>query len=311
MLLVIVFNFGILTACTAKATEPLPTSTKTPSPFPSPTATEEPEPAEEDDLLLVEPVTLSTGGFSFLPPIVLRATYTENQVSMSNIDQTVMFIIVSNPIDTDKSLIDSMESFLSNIEMDLEESVVTDSYTTEVAGASALTTDISGILFGENITGRITLVDPGNTRRILAFIIVMDPPTGPGWESEGELVYTAVMDSIEFFEPTAAAGDACVVSTDPSYGYTEDNPIRVGGQAFGGPARERAYLDTLLGPSGEEITYFRQGSVDGIETILDVYKITYEGLDAPITLYLDEYAFETLFAPVGFTCSGPFPIQEP
>ncbi len=205
----------------------------------------------------------------------------------------------------------SMENFLANIQKDMEDFEASESYTTEVAGASVLTADLNGNLFGESITGRITIVDPGNTRLILAFIIVMDPPTGPGWESEGEPVYTAVIDSLAFFETAAAAGEACAVSTDTSYGYSEDNPIRVGGQSFGGPARERAYLDTLLGPSGEEITYVRLGSVDHAETILDVYEITYSGLAAPIILYLDEYAFETLYAPAGFTCSSPFPVQEP
>ena len=77
------------------------------------------------------------------------------------------------------------------------------------------------------------------------------------------------------------------------------------------PSRERAFLDNLLGPNGEMISYERIGSHDYGDTILDVYQITYSGLSTLITLYIDEYSWGTLFAPVGFTCSGAFSITGP
>ncbi|MFZ0544822.1 MAG: hypothetical protein WAM60_05265 [Candidatus Promineifilaceae bacterium] len=107
---------------------------------------------------------------------------------------------------------------------------------------------------------------------------------------------------------TAASSSACPVSGDSSYGYTQDNPIRVGGDAFGGPARARAYLDVLRGPEGQIVSYFRVGSLPTDETILDIYELTYEGLDSPANLYVDEYSFSTLLAPVGFTCASAFPF---
>ncbi|MFZ5878886.1 MAG: hypothetical protein ACOY0R_05935, partial [Chloroflexota bacterium] len=107
--------------------------------------------------------------------------------------------------------------------------------------------------------------------------------------------------------PTTAVlqptGD-CPVSTDETYGYTADNPIKVGGDFLSGPQRERAYLDNLLGPNGELLSYERLGSTMGNDTILDMYEIS--GLDNPVVLYVDMYKYETLSAPVGFACSGPF-----
>ncbi|MBK9055470.1 MAG: hypothetical protein IPL78_32565 [Chloroflexi bacterium] len=44
-------------------------------------------------------------------------------------------------------------------------------------------------------------------------------------------------------------------------------------------------------------------------TILDAYTIT--GLAQATTLYVDQYSYETLKAPVGFTCSSPFPLSAP
>jgi hypothetical protein len=53
------------------------------------------------------------------------------------------------------------------------------------------------------------------------------------------------------------------------------------------------------------------GSTGHGDTILDMYEVSYDGLTAPISLYIDMYVFEEPFAPVGFTCTGPFPLQAP
>lgn len=102
----------------------------------------------------------------------------------------------------------------------------------------------------------------------------------------------------------------CPLSGDPSYGYTRDNPVRTGSTSFfDGPGRAQAYLNTLLGPNGESLTYVRLGSESYGETILDLYQI--DGAGEPKFIYVDQYSFNTLFAPVGFTCSGPFPLAAP
>ena len=115
-------------------------------------------------------------------------------------------------------------------------------------------------------------------------------------------------------EPTATAaltstpppqtGGVCPISTDPTYGYTLENPIRVGGDFFTGVERQRAYLDNLRGPNGERFTYNRRGSTPGLDSILDIYELY--GLADVVVLYVDLYKYEELMAPVGLTCAGKF-----
>jgi hypothetical protein len=105
----------------------------------------------------------------------------------------------------------------------------------------------------------------------------------------------------------------CATATTDAYGHEKATPVQVGGGAMYGPARERGYLDALRGPDGQAIRYRRTGSLvapDG-DTILDGYEITYDGLEKPITLYIDEYHFSDPVAPRGFTCGHPFAIGLP
>lgn len=99
-------------------------------------------------------------------------------------------------------------------------------------------------------------------------------------------------------------------SEDPSYGYTQENPIMVGGAKDGnGPLNERRFLNALTGPNGEEVSYSRDGSCCHFKTknspfgdvgLLDVYSVTYKGLESPIKLYINMYDSDVLKVPVGF-----------
>jgi hypothetical protein len=120
---------------------------------------------------------------------------------------------------------------------------------------------------------------------------------------------------------------ACDISTDETYGYTQENPIKVGKAgttlpgkmnlqdalntpitSSNGPARERAFLDTLLGPNGKKISYERRGSVRAGNTVLDRYVIS--GLGKEVILYLDMYSYAETKVPVGFTCLSAFHERE-
>ena len=98
------------------------------------------------------------------------------------------------------------------------------------------------------------------------------------------------------------------ISTDKSYGYTENNPIKVGGQGSG-PANERRFLNALAGPDGEQITYVRLGSCCMFKTkngmmgtgLLDKYQIEWKSQSEPVILYLNMYDYDALKAPIGFT----------
>lgn len=94
---------------------------------------------------------------------------------------------------------------------------------------------------------------------------------------------------------------------DTTYGYSEKNPIKVGGEA-NGPMNERKFLNSLSGPNGETVTFTRAGSCCHFETrnisyglgLLDIYEVTYEGKKDTVSLYLNMYDKETVKAPVGF-----------
>lgn len=105
----------------------------------------------------------------------------------------------------------------------------------------------------------------------------------------------------------------CTVADDATYGFSIENPVQVGGGAMNGPARERRYLQSLRGPTGETLTFKRQGSMQAPDktTILDVYAVTYPGLEKPLTLYVDEYHFSEPCAPQGFVCGQPIGLGLP
>ena len=112
-----------------------------------------------------------------------------------------------------------------------------------------------------------------------------------------------------------APASACGVSDEPAFATTKEHAVQVGGGAMYVAARERRYLDALRGPMGEAIQYKRMGTVHlDVEgrTILDVYEVTYPGLEKPVVLYLDAYHFDdALKAPRGFVCAVSIALSAP
>ena len=104
---------------------------------------------------------------------------------------------------------------------------------------------------------------------------------------------------------TKSSGSKSQVSDD--YGYSEKNPIKVGGGSQG-PQMERQYLDRLTGPNGESIKYVRRGSCCQFKSdnamfgmgLLDIYEVEIKGDTVKKTLYLNMYDKDKLYAPKGF-----------
>jgi hypothetical protein len=98
---------------------------------------------------------------------------------------------------------------------------------------------------------------------------------------------------------------------EASYGFTWDNPIRIGG----GPEGESIFFEVLRGPEGQPVAWRRVGACCAFETSqgpegLEVYEVIYEGMEQPITLYLDVHHAEPVFAPRGFSISFQEQEQE-
>lgn len=105
------------------------------------------------------------------------------------------------------------------------------------------------------------------------------------------------------------------VSDDPTYGYSEDNPINVGGFKTVGKEMVECYFKSLLGYDGYEILYKRIASVKEIPTraaknghgFIDKYEVEYQSSHEPIHLYINMYDYEPpVKAPIGFIPKPPY-----
>ncbi|WP_157976275.1 hypothetical protein [Lewinella sp. IMCC34191] len=121
---------------------------------------------------------------------------------------------------------------------------------------------------------------------------------------------TASPTPIAYRQPTRDRMVILTYSADSTYGYTRDNPVLVGGGSDSGPSRERLFIHALTGPQGQEVLYRRLISCCQFDTpngfagtgLLDVYELTYMGLDSARILYVNMYDEGEVFVPVGFSC---------
>lgn len=100
-------------------------------------------------------------------------------------------------------------------------------------------------------------------------------------------------------------------ANDPSYAYTKKNLVKVGDMS---PANERKFLNGLLGPNGEPLSYFRAGSCCSFKTpngmiggygMLDIYRVYWEGSKDTLSIYINMYDRGNLRIPDGLTANKP------
>ena len=102
------------------------------------------------------------------------------------------------------------------------------------------------------------------------------------------------------------------VSTDSTYGLTQGNPIRVGGGTGGVTDGLLRYLGALAGPHRERVAFRPLGRccpfwIPGEANkvgLLEIYEISYDGIDRPVRIFVDAYNPGLPIAPVGFTIAG-------
>lgn len=100
-------------------------------------------------------------------------------------------------------------------------------------------------------------------------------------------------------------------SSDKTYGFSESNPIKVGGSRESiGPKNERRFLSALKGPNGEKVRFYREASCclfetpnveKGMKGSLDIYKVYWEGITDTLEIYINMYDKDNLMIPVGLT----------
>ena len=99
--------------------------------------------------------------------------------------------------------------------------------------------------------------------------------------------------------------DVAQTSTDPSYGFTKENPVKVGMKdEFSGPAASQVYLRHLRDKDFKPLRFERLGSMGGgpDDHMLDLYQLTASNGQV-FKIYVDMYHPENTplsqLAPVG------------
>ena len=99
-------------------------------------------------------------------------------------------------------------------------------------------------------------------------------------------------------------------SKDKNYGYDKDYPINIFYyNTLQDSINQQRYLNALAGPKGEKISYkklesccpFPSKKSDLGAGFLDVYQLSWTGLQKPIILYLNIYEKGILMVPLGLS----------
>jgi hypothetical protein len=290
---------------------PSPTATATSTPRPSPTRRPSASPTSHlDDLHYNQ-----AGGYSFYPPKNYIVFMAGEQSFVASPSGLMMFIFNGSTSNPDLMKQNALATYcigslfydedgnsLGDYKKGIGQKIIID----DIEGASYA---ITGTIDKDTVQGMAVVVMPNKDSYLCGLGFAYTNKQADLWENYGERIFGEILESLTFGDgEKAGTAASCVISVDETYGYSKDNPIRVGGDAFDGPARERAYLDNLLGAKGENITYERTGSIEHAGSILDVFVI--RGLEEDITLYIDEYSFEEPKAPLGFICKSAFPLPS-
>jgi hypothetical protein len=281
-------------------------------PTASPTLTLTPVPTNQaafdygfDQFVLVE-----AGGFSFWHSDGLESEVEGTRARVGSGSYAVLIdgIFGSGESDPEFFVLDVADAVANNLDIEFE---LSELYEISIDGIAGSAVDYTGELSGSPLSGTIVAVIAPQDLLLVA-AANDNEATRDDWEAGGKIVLFGILDTLDILTNTSdsAAEPTCLGSEDSTYGYQQDNPIRVGGDAFSGPARARAFLDNLLGPGGETIQYIRTGSINTDETILDAYELSYDGAE-PLMIFIDQYSWEAPAAPSGLTCAGPFPLSAP
>jgi hypothetical protein len=299
---------------------PEPTLTPTLEPTATPEPTNTPTSTPEPTLAMGDPQEVLEGGFSFQPVEGQSVEMNGPAVFLVDADPEgstfISFFGEKNyrGVETQQEIIDAfLAEFAEAGSGSFEKS---EPYVIIIDGNESTAFDITGSFSDVPIEGQTVLVMPSESQFLygLSFSFINNDETK--WEEEGKKAFSALISSIKFIKEVGSGESFCKVSTDDSYGYSIDNPIKVGTDCIDifacsmeGPSRERAYLDSLSGPNGEIVRYERLGSLEHGDTILDKYTVLYSG--TTVTLYLDMYAYEEPMAPADFKCWTAISLPAP
>lgn len=273
---------------------PVPTSTVLPTVVPA-----TPEIAFGDISSLV-----ALDGFSISVPFPYVHQVENNIILIANEKRSLNISFVGDAYDGSTALTYVINGYLGGLEKRGGSFETLPPEKVVIDGVEGVSVELNGKMGDMPIKGIAVAVSP-RSDFVLFGLAMSNLDGGEEIWVEHRAVFEKFLQTIQFVDNSAL----CPVATDDTYGYSETNPIKVGGGDFNGPSREEAYLDHLRGPNGEVLSYKREGSLPSGDVILDAYAVTGPGVKA--MLYIDEYNYSSPIAPVGFTCNGAFPLSQP
>jgi len=105
-----------------------------------------------------------------------------------------------------------------------------------------------------------------------------------------------------------------VTADNDSYGFTSENPIKVGAGPKGGPANERAYLNLLRDINGKPVNYQRLGSCcpyksdnplgGGVVDKYEIYYLNNKGKEEKAIIFITMWDYEEPKILYGFKTVG-------
>lgn len=233
---------------------------------------------------------------------------TSSRIEMVSLDGEILFIIGILPgTETDNSplLVEALQGSLGAFDLAEPGSV-------PVGGQEGVYQPFTSSKSGVNFEGAYAILPLGDGREFFALGAGRNNEVN-SWQLRGQSDFRALLRTVNF-EIDPALVLQCQVSNEADYGLSPEQAIKVGGSVLGetslnSTARVRAYFNTLRGPEGEMVGFERIGPSETVGTLLDMYRV--ETLSDEMTVYIDLYNYEPLFAPQGFICASDFPMAAP
>ncbi len=260
---------------------------------PTPTATATATPAQTQQFSW-------SGGYSYWPPLGYE-TQTNGGQTLFTGPEGVMALAGGPEQNSSRPPEQAMAEALAAINGSMGASLTTGApFPVTVGGVPGIGADLSGTTPQGAMLGRLVSVRPNDGQLFYAFGL----SPAQLWSARDAARFQRLLRDVGFFPLGSQFG--CPGSLDPTYGFSPDNPIRIGG-GDAAPQREAAYLGVLRAASGQPISFQPAGT----QASLNVYAVSHAQLTTPVMLFFDPNTYEPLFAPVGFACVGAIPVGAP
>ena len=282
-----------------------PTSTPEPTATQTPTVTPTSLPAEYLEILGEERYEVQGGGFSFQAPEGYDVIVGRYDASLSSPDMDIYITLSGSPNVDGVTLAEKQEQIAADFTSTGEEDIQLLTEDSSIAGEPAILINIP--LMEYMMTTTVVAAPLGDTNSFMGVLIYMDMaglfglPVDPSSEAvDYNLIFNAVLASLQFSPiPESAllpAFDAgtCLVSSDSTYGLSEENPIVLYHYPAYDMERMDEFLGLMVGPQGQsvqrggDLVIEQESELEfsdvEMNNIVQV-SVTYEGLTEPIVLY--------------------------